>query len=159
MRRAARLLMTGSFFIALLVSPLWAQTPPEAPQKGLSAHERAPANPAWPGATPNSIPPTLPLPQPIAQDMQISVIYPSTEARRQARRLFKKIYNTPRVNEKEQIRDAWKRAFGCDVWHPYYVAKEIEDKICEKVSVRVFKMKGKPKFEKNTFLYVFKRTF
>lgn len=86
--------------------------------------------------------------------MKITVSYSP-----EARRVFKKIYNPPRVNEKEQIRAAWKRAFGCDVWLPYYVAKDIEDKVSEKMSVRVFKMKGKPKLEKDGFVYVFKRTF
>jgi len=150
---------------ALLIYPVWAQTPPQEPVKGLSAHRRAPGLPIGRGAAHESAPVLSPfsLPQPIP--MQISVSRPAAaqaahkEEPAQAHKTFRKIYNPPKINEKEQIRDAWRRAFGCDVWLPYYVAKDIEDKISEKMSVRVFKMKGKPKFEKNAFLYVFRRTF
>ena len=75
------------------------------------------------------------------------------------RQVFNKLYNKPKVNEKEKIRTEWKRAFGIDVWLPYYKAKELEDKVCEKLSVKIFKLKGKPKFENNQIAYVFKSTF
>jgi hypothetical protein len=166
MRRVGNFLMTGCFLSALLISPLWAQTPPNPAEKGLSAQRRAPADPIRPGAAheraltvpQDTITPTiLPLPQPPAQAIEIKITVKRYSA--EARRTFKKIYNTPKINEKEQIRNAWRRVFGCDVWYPYYLAKDIEDKISEKISIRVCRMKGKPKFEKDAFLYVFKRTF
>lgn len=73
--------------------------------------------------------------------------------------LFNALYNKPKVDEKEAIRTEWKKAFGADAWYPYYKAKEIEDKVCEKFKIRIFGIKGKPRLENNQARYVFKATF
>lgn len=73
--------------------------------------------------------------------------------------VFNALYNKPKVNEKKRIRQAWKKIFGLDVWYPYYKAKEIEDWVKERMSVRFFGFKGKPRFENDQILYVFRTTF
>lgn len=75
------------------------------------------------------------------------------------RNIFNALYNKPSIDKKKQIRRAWKRVFGVDVWYPYYKVKEIEDWVKERVSVRVFSFKGKPRFENDQILYVFKAKF
>ena len=75
------------------------------------------------------------------------------------RRLLNALTNKPKVDEEKMIREAWKKAFGIDVWYPYYKAKEIEDWVKERLSFKIFKLKGKPKFQKNQILYIFKTTF
>lgn len=75
------------------------------------------------------------------------------------RKVFNTLYNKPKVDEKKLIRLAWKKAFGVDVWYPYYKAKEIEDWVTDKVSVKVFGFKGKPTIEKGKLFYVLKKTF
>jgi|GEM_PF-2764931 len=75
------------------------------------------------------------------------------------RKVFNALYNKPKIDEKRLIRLAWKRVFGVDVWYPYYKVKEIEDWVKEKVSVRVFGLKGRPRFENDQILYVFKAKF
>ena len=73
--------------------------------------------------------------------------------------VFNALYNKPKVDEKKLIREAWKKAFGIDVWYPYYKYKEIEDWVKERLSVKVFNLKGKPKFSRNHIFYVFKSKF
>ena len=75
------------------------------------------------------------------------------------RKTFSALYNKPKVSEKEMIRAEWKKAFGVDVWYPYYKTKEIEDWVSERVSIKVFKMKGKPKFENGQIKYTFLTRF
>jgi hypothetical protein len=75
------------------------------------------------------------------------------------RNVFNALYNKPRVDEKKRIRLAWKKVFGVDVWYPYYKVKEIEDWVKEKMSVRAFGFKGKPKFENDQIVYTFRKTF
>lgn len=75
------------------------------------------------------------------------------------RGIFSMFYNKPKVDESKMLRKAWEDTFGIDVWYPYYKAKEIETRIKKKLSVRFFKFKGEPKFEKNKVLYRFKTTF
>ena len=75
------------------------------------------------------------------------------------RKAFYALYNKPRVDEKKRLRESWRRAFGIDVWYPYYKTKAVEDWVKEKLSVRVFRLKGKPQFDNNQILYVFKLGF
>jgi hypothetical protein len=75
------------------------------------------------------------------------------------RQVFNKLYNKPKVNEKEKIRTEWKRAFGIDVWLPYYKAKELENWISDRFSIEVFKMKGRPQCENNECKYTFTTKF
>ena len=73
------------------------------------------------------------------------------------RKVFNMLYNKAKVDEKRMLREAWKRTFGIDVWYPYYKAKEIEDWVKERFSVKIFGLKGKPKFERDHILYIFKK--
>lgn len=73
--------------------------------------------------------------------------------------VFNMLYNKPKVDEKKLIRQAWKRAFGIDVWYPYYKYQEIEDWVKERLSVRIFNLRGKPEFSRNHIFYVFKNKF
>ena len=61
--------------------------------------------------------------------------------------------------ESEILRKKWKEFLGIDIFMPYFKAKEIEKKIREKTSVKIYKMKGKPEFEKTGVKYVFKTKF
>jgi hypothetical protein len=73
--------------------------------------------------------------------------------------VFNKLYNKPKVDEKKMIREEWKKVFGIDVWYPYYKAKDVERWVKKRLSVKVFKFKGEPQFEKNQILYTFKANF
>jgi len=75
------------------------------------------------------------------------------------RKAFYALYNKPRLDEKKRLRESWKRAFGFDVWYPYYKTKAVEDWVKEKLSVKVFRIKGKPRFENKQILYVFNLGF
>ncbi|MCM8789774.1 MAG: hypothetical protein NC916_01970 [Candidatus Omnitrophica bacterium] len=72
---------------------------------------------------------------------------------------FRKIYNKPRVEEEKLLREQWKKAFGIDVWYPYYKAKKIERWVKKKLSIRLFKLKGEPQFARDQLLYVFSVKF
>ena len=61
--------------------------------------------------------------------------------------------------EKIVIREQWKRNIGIDVFYPYFKAKELESKVREKSSVRVFKLKGKPEFKSDEAKYTFSIKF
>ncbi len=64
-----------------------------------------------------------------------------------------------RKSEKEILREKWSNLLGIDIFLPYFKAKEIEDKISEKASIKIYKMKGKPVFENSQVKYVFKTKF
>lgn len=74
-------------------------------------------------------------------------------------KIFKSLYNKPKIDEKKRIRQEWQKAFGFDVWYPYYKAKDIENWISDRVSIKIFKMKGRAKFENKQFKYVFETKF
>jgi hypothetical protein len=64
--------------------------------------------------------------------------------------------NTPdEATEKIIIREQWENCLGIDIFYPYFKAKEIETKVREKNSVRIFKIKGKPEFKTNEAKYTF----
>ncbi|MDO8602620.1 MAG: hypothetical protein Q7O04_02085 [Candidatus Omnitrophota bacterium] len=68
--------------------------------------------------------------------------------------------NTPdEAAEKILIREQWEKQLGIDIFYPYFKAKEIETKVREKTSVRVFKIKGKPEFKSNEAKYTFSIKF
>jgi len=75
------------------------------------------------------------------------------------REVFNKLYNKPKVGEEKILREEWKKVFGIDVWYPYYKAKDVERWVKKRLSVKVFKLKGEPKFERNQALYTFKAKF
>ncbi len=57
--------------------------------------------------------------------------------------------------EKILLREQWERTIGIDIFYPYFKAKELESKIGEKTSVRIFKVRGKPEFKSNEAKYIF----
>ncbi|PIV39605.1 MAG: hypothetical protein COS29_01685 [Candidatus Omnitrophica bacterium CG02_land_8_20_14_3_00__42_8] len=61
--------------------------------------------------------------------------------------------------EKIVLREQWERNIGVDIFYPYFRAKELESKVREKSSVRVFKLKGKPEFKNNEAKYIFSVKF
>ncbi|MFH0826806.1 MAG: hypothetical protein V1923_02830 [Candidatus Omnitrophota bacterium] len=61
--------------------------------------------------------------------------------------------------EKEIIREAWKEWLGVDIWYPYFKAKEIEDWIKDRFRVKIFRFKGRLKFEKEQVAYTFRMQF
>lgn len=75
------------------------------------------------------------------------------------RALFNAFCTKPVRDENEIVRQAWKEAFGFDVWYPYYRAKDVERWVKKKASVRVFRMKGEPIIEKGRLMYAFTSKF
>lgn len=77
--------------------------------------------------------------------------------------LNKKVY-TPNRNkqtkeDKEILRQEWQKDLGIDIFYPYFKAKEIEDLVSEKASVKIFSIKGRPKFSDDQIKYIFKVSF
>lgn len=75
------------------------------------------------------------------------------------REVFNKLYNKPKIDEEKMLREQWKKAFGIDVWYPYYKAKNVEKWIKKRLSIKIFKLKGEPQFARNQILYTFKAEF
>lgn len=76
--------------------------------------------------------------------------------RRQIDRAMLNAFGTkPSRDENEIVRNAWKEAFGFDVWYPYYQAKNVERWVKKKASVKIFSMKGEPIIEKGRLMYSF----
>jgi hypothetical protein len=63
--------------------------------------------------------------------------------------------------DRKKIREEWKELLGLDVFYPYFKAQEIENYVQKKSTVKVFNMKGKPEFsrESNEIKYIFKSKF
>jgi hypothetical protein len=61
--------------------------------------------------------------------------------------------------EKLILREQWERNIGIDIFYPYFKAKELESKIRQKTSVRVFKIKGSPEFKSTEAKYIFSIKF
>ena len=61
--------------------------------------------------------------------------------------------------EKKILREKWKQFLGIDIFYPYFKAKEVEKWIRDKASIKIFGMKGRPKFDRNQIIYTFKATF
>ena len=74
-------------------------------------------------------------------------------------KVFKVLYNPALVDKKKALRAEWKRVFGVDVWYPYYKAKEFEDWVGDKLSVKILKLKGRPTFSGNQVTYSFDSKF
>jgi hypothetical protein len=75
------------------------------------------------------------------------------------RRVFNMLYNTQSQDEKEMIRRQWQDAFGVDVWFAYYKAKEVEDWVKQRLSVRIGRFKGEPVVDRTRVFYTFKSRF
>jgi len=75
------------------------------------------------------------------------------------RKVFNALYNKYKSDEKELLRQAWKEAFGIDVWYPYYKAKKIERWVKKRLAIRIFKFKGEPEFQRDQVFYTLKSVF
>jgi|GEM_PF-2813962 len=64
-------------------------------------------------------------------------------------------------DDRNKIRNDWKEFFGVDVFMPYYKAKDVEEFVQEKVSVKFFNIKGRPEYDRETHQvkYIFKSKF
>lgn len=62
-------------------------------------------------------------------------------------------------DERRQLREEWIQLLGLDVFKPYYQAKEVEEWVGEKTSVKVFHLKGRAKFKSNQIQYTFNVKF
>jgi hypothetical protein len=67
--------------------------------------------------------------------------------------------NKPDKDEKNILREKWKNLLGVDIFLPYFKAKEIEDWVGAKTTVKIYKIKGKPVLEDNQIKYIFKVKF
>lgn len=73
--------------------------------------------------------------------------------------LLNQLTTKPKVDEKEQIRQSWERAFGVDVWDPYYRTKDAENWVKKKASFKVYKVRCKPEFSRDSMCYNCKTAF
>lgn len=63
------------------------------------------------------------------------------------------------VDEKTKLREYWKDTLGIDVFYLYFKAKKLQNKVEEKGSMKLLKIKGKPEIKENRALYIFKIKF
>lgn len=63
------------------------------------------------------------------------------------------------TDDRQILREKWREFLGFDLFYLYFKAKNVENWVKEKLSVRLFNMKGRPQFKKNKIMYVFKATF
>lgn len=61
--------------------------------------------------------------------------------------------------EKKILRQQWQELLRMDIFYPYFKAKEVEEWVSEKASVRFFNLKGKPEFSNNQLKYSFRIKF
>lgn len=61
--------------------------------------------------------------------------------------------------EKKQARKAWKKGLGVDVFYPYFELKKAKSVIEDKTEVRLFKMRGKARIERDEIKYIFRARF
>jgi hypothetical protein len=61
--------------------------------------------------------------------------------------------------ERKILREKWERLLGIDIFYPYFKAKELEDWVSEKATVKFFNLKGRPAFKDNEIKYIFKVKF
>ena len=63
-------------------------------------------------------------------------------------------------NDKNVLRRKWKEKLGgVDVFLPYFKAKEVEDYVKDKFSVRLRGLRGRPEFKDNQIRYIFRVRF
>lgn len=73
----------------------------------------------------------------------------------------KKVYAAT-IDKKEErriLREKWKKFLGLDIFYPYFKAKEVEKWVRDKASIKIFNLRGRPKFENNQIKYTFKIKF
>ncbi|GEM_PF-3041371 len=60
---------------------------------------------------------------------------------------------------KEVLREKWRDLLGVDIFYLYFKAKDVEEWVKDRLSVKVFHIKGRPQFKKNSISYVFRASF
>jgi hypothetical protein len=75
------------------------------------------------------------------------------------KKIFNQIYNQPKIDEEKKWRQEWEKAFNIDVWYPYYKTKDVEKWVKKRLSIKIFKLKGEPQFERKHFYYTFTAKF
>lgn len=68
-------------------------------------------------------------------------------------------FNLDKNEERNNLREEWKKLLNIDIFFPYFKAKEVENWVSDKASLNFFKIKGKPKIENNQIKYTFKIKF
>lgn len=61
--------------------------------------------------------------------------------------------------EKKILRQQWQELLRMDIFYPYFKAKEVEEWVSQKASVKFFNLKGKPEFSNNQLKYSFRIKF
>ncbi len=61
--------------------------------------------------------------------------------------------------EKKILRQQWQELLRMDIFYPYFKAKEVEEWVSQKASVKFFNLKGKPEFSNNQIKYMFRVKF
>lgn len=67
-----------------------------------------------------------------------------------------------RIDEGEErkiLRRKWKEWLGIDIFYPYFKAKEVEKWVRKKASIKIFKLRGRPKFSNDQIQYIFRVKF
>lgn len=61
--------------------------------------------------------------------------------------------------ERKRARKAWKKGLGVDIFYPYFELKKAKHTIEDKTEIKIFKMKGKAKIERDEIQYIFRARF
>ncbi|MFC1666396.1 hypothetical protein ACFL0P_00800 [Candidatus Omnitrophota bacterium] len=73
-------------------------------------------------------------------------------------------FHIDKDKEKQKLREDWNKVLGLDVFYPYFKAEEIKDRVEEKGSTKVLKIKGtrirgRPRIKKDEAKYIFSIKF
>ncbi|MBU1062321.1 MAG: hypothetical protein KJ957_01930 [Candidatus Omnitrophica bacterium] len=68
-------------------------------------------------------------------------------------------YYINKKEEKEKLREEWKNMLGLDIFYPYFKANEIKSRTEEKISVKIFNIKGKLELRKDQAFFTFRMKF
>lgn len=61
--------------------------------------------------------------------------------------------------DRKRARKAWKKGLGVDIFYPYFEIKKAKHSIEDKTEIKIFKMKGKAKIERDEIQYIFRARF
>ncbi len=68
---------------------------------------------------------------------------------------------TENIDERQRLREEWREFLGLDVFYPYFKAHDVEEYIREKSAVKLFNLRGKAEFNRNSkeVRYIFRNKF
>ena len=61
--------------------------------------------------------------------------------------------------EKKILREQWKQMLGTDIFYPYFKTEEIKNKVEEKATITLLKLKGKPELKTDRARFIFNIKF